>query len=70
VTDPTPTQVCVVKHPDPNIECIQMADCTPGYPTYCVCGCPCLWLNQDVDPCADPCATEEASWGAIKELIK
>jgi hypothetical protein len=70
VTDPTPTQVCVVKHPDPNIECVQMADCTPGYPTYCVCACPSLWLNKDEDPCADPCPTEETSWGAIKGLIK
>jgi hypothetical protein len=70
VTDATPTQCVVAKHPDPNIECVQMADCTPGYPTYCVCACPQLYLNLDDNPCADPCPTEETSWGAIKGLIK
>jgi hypothetical protein len=71
VTDAaTQAQCCVVKHPDPNIECVQMADCTPGYPTYCVYACPCLWLNLEENPCGDPCPTEETSWGAIKELIK
>jgi hypothetical protein len=68
VTDATQTQVHVVKHPDPNIECIQMADCTPGYPTYCVCFCPPLYINTENDPC-QPCATEKTCWGAIKELF-
>ncbi|UCF06973.1 MAG: hypothetical protein JSV33_08135 [bacterium] len=36
VTDSTPTEVLIVKHPDPNILCVQFANCNPGYPTECV----------------------------------
>jgi hypothetical protein len=70
VTSADATKCSVVKHPDEEILCVQMADCTEGFPIYCVCGCPSLWLNLDDDPCHDPCPTEETSWGAIKELIK
>ena len=68
VTDYTPTTCQIVKHPDPAIECVQMNDCTEGYPPYCVGAYPRLWLNEDWGPCEDPLATEGMSWGAIKSL--
>lgn len=68
VTDPTQTMCQVWKHPDPGIPCVSLYDCTPGYPGYCVGAYPRLWLNHPNGSCADPIATEETSWGAIKSI--
>ncbi|UCF05832.1 MAG: hypothetical protein JSV33_01995 [bacterium] len=69
VTDPTPTECTIVKHPDPNIPCVQHANCDPGYPTECCIVHTKLLLNQECPP-ENPVGTEEASWGAIKDLVK
>jgi len=69
VTDPLPTNVQIVKHPDPYILCVQFANCFPGYPTECVIVHTKLGLNQECPP--EPCiGVEEASWGAIKDQLK
>ncbi|UCF04486.1 MAG: hypothetical protein JSV33_11170 [bacterium] len=69
VTDPTATDISIVKHPDPNIECVQFANCDPGYPTECAVVHTKLLLNQECPP-PDCVGTEEASWGAIKDQFK
>jgi hypothetical protein len=66
VTDPTPSEVIITKHPDPTIMCPQFATCEPGYPTDCVSILTNLIINTE---CA-PISTEEVSWGAIKGLYK
>jgi len=69
VTDPTPTEVNIVKHPDPSILCVQFANCEPGYPTECATVYTKLLINQECPP-EDPISTEKVSWGAIKGLYK
>lgn len=69
VTDPSLTEITVVKHPDPMINYVQNANCNDGYPTE-----PCtvltkVLLNQECPP-ENPVGTEEASWGAIKDQLK
>jgi hypothetical protein len=61
VTDPTETDVIIIAHP--GVGTYQYANCAPGYPVepfdvYC---------NLNINHCL--VATEESSWGAIKNLI-
>jgi hypothetical protein len=50
VTDPTPTQICVVPHPIR--DSVLVSDCTQGYPSHGVRGGE-VWLNAEPGP---PCA--------------
>jgi hypothetical protein len=63
VTDPTESNIIVEKHPDPNIVCIQFANCDPGYPTECVNVLTIININH----CTN--AVGESSWSAIKGLL-
>jgi hypothetical protein len=69
MTDPLPSEIQIVKHPDPAIPCVQFANCDPGYPTECCVVHTKLLLNQECPP-ETPVGTEDASWGAIKDLVK
>ncbi|UCF06850.1 MAG: hypothetical protein JSV33_07455 [bacterium] len=67
--DATPMSCQIVKHPDLAILCVQFANCDPGYPTECCIVHTDLLINQECPP-EDPVGTEDASWGAIKDLVK
>jgi len=69
VTNPEPTEITVAKHPDEMIQCIQNANCEPGYPTECIVVLTKVLLNTECPP-ENPVGTEEASWGAIKDQLK
>ncbi|UCF06936.1 MAG: hypothetical protein JSV33_07925 [bacterium] len=63
VTDATESVITIEKHPDPNIVCIQFANCEPGYPTECVSPISMIEINH----CTN--AVDESSWSAIKGLL-
>lgn len=69
VTDPTPTEINIVKHPDPYVQCVQFANCDAGYPLECVKVFTKFLINQECPP-ENPIGTERTSWGAIKGLYK
>jgi hypothetical protein len=69
VTDGTQTKCTIVKHPDPNIPCVQLANCDPGFPTECCVVHTELHFNQEATP-PPAVGTEEVSCGAIKDLVK
>jgi hypothetical protein len=69
VTDPTQTMIYICAHPGVGV--YQIANCEPGYPTE-----PCDILTNfylNYGPEEDVCqgtATEDASWGAIKNMME
>lgn len=69
VTDATPGWIEIVKHPSPEITCVQAANCLPGYPIECLMVLTKFGVNQECPP-ENPIGTEETTWGAIKGLYR
>lgn len=68
VTDPTPTQISIVAHPD--VGTYQISTCEPGYPLAPVTLLTNVYINRAYDdPLCQGVATDESSWGAIKSLV-
>lgn len=69
VTDQTQSYASICPHPDVGV--YQFANCEPGYPTEQCIKYTNLYLNyEQPDPECMGTATRDASWGAIKSMIK
>jgi len=69
ITDPTPGWTEIIKHSDPDIACVQAANCLPGYPLECMTVLTKYGVNQECPP-ENPIGVEETNWGAIKSLYR
>ena len=69
IADPTPGWIEIVKHPSPDIACVQAASCLPGYPIECLTVITKFGVNQECPP-ENPIGVEETTWGAIKGLYR
>jgi hypothetical protein len=73
ISEPSPSMICVVAHPDTTIGMIQIGDCTlpyaqtdsvPAEKTYCA-----GIMGADGEyPCEN--ATEPTTWGGIKRIFR
>jgi hypothetical protein len=57
----------IVKHPEPLVQCVQVATCEEGYPEKCAKVHTAMCLSCAADTCV---AVEKTSWGDMKKLFK